>query len=148
MFQFLLGVLVATVSLFLLSVTSADSQEMDSAKDSPKTADVPSWKSFELSELQAARAKKGGAYLPFLKVPSLRLGLYELAAGARDGQSPHKEDEVYQVLKGRAVLEVEGDRVDVKPGSVVFVKAGAKHRFVDIKENLSLLVFFSAHRQK
>ena len=70
-------------------------------------------------------------------------GIYRLAAGAVDPQTPHTEDEVYYVLEGRAKIEVEDDRYDVEPGSIVFVRAGADHRFYDIESDLTVLVFFA-----
>ena len=67
-----------------------------------------------------------------------------LPTGGQDRQSPHGRDEVYYVVAGRAVLEVDGDRQSVKAGSVVYVKADVDHRFVEIEEDLEVLVFFAA----
>jgi quercetin dioxygenase-like cupin family protein len=36
--------------------------------------------------------------------------------------------------------------VPVEPGSVAFVAAGVEHRFVDISEDLEVLVFWSPAR--
>jgi mannose-6-phosphate isomerase-like protein (cupin superfamily) len=85
----------------------------------------------------------GGPWLEFLRVPAMSAGLYRLPAGGRDEQTPHREDEVYVVLEGRATLEVDGDRVAVGPHSIVFVPANADHRFVDIQEDLVSLVVFA-----
>jgi mannose-6-phosphate isomerase-like protein (cupin superfamily) len=70
--------------------------------------------------------------------------VYALAAGAEDKQSPHTEDEVYHVLRGRAVLRVDSQDYPVQAGSIVFVAAHAVHRFHSIQEPLETLVFFSA----
>jgi len=44
---------------------------------------------------------------------------------------------------------VAGERRPVRPGSIVFVAKEVEHRFVDIEEDLSLLVFFAPeHRQR
>jgi quercetin dioxygenase-like cupin family protein len=85
----------------------------------------------------------GRAYTEFMRYPSLSLGLYRLAAGSIDGQSPHGEDEVYYVLSGRAQILVGGESRAVGPGSVVFVATGVEHRFHDISEDINLLVFFA-----
>lgn len=98
---------------------------------------------FESSVLIAQQMVKGGAYLEFLRRESMSAGLYVLDAGADDGQQPHTEDELYYVIEGRAVLEVDGDQRPVQPGSVVFVAAGVAHRFHSIASKLSVLVFFS-----
>ena len=66
-----------------------------------------------------------------------------LAAGSTDTQSPHAEDEIYYVVSGRGAIDVAGERRPVQPGSIVFVAKEVEHRFVDIEEDLSLLVFFA-----
>lgn len=99
---------------------------------------------FPLAELEQQLAKTGGNWLPFLDVPTLRTGFYKLPKGAEDGQSPHDQDEVYCVIAGKAALEVAGVRHEATAGSVLFVGARVPHRFVDIEEDLSVLVFFSA----
>ena len=59
---------------------------------------------FELAELITQREWTSNAYLEFLKVPDLSMGLYFLLAGGVDPQSPHTEDEVYYVVSGRAKI--------------------------------------------
>lgn len=59
-----------------------------------------------------------------------------------DRQQPHEDDEIYVVLEGTGVLQVEGEEVPVREGSAVFVEAGADHRFTAY-EHLSLLVIFA-----
>lgn len=98
---------------------------------------------FHRADLEARRADAGRPYLPFLSVPTLRAGLYEIPAGGEDGQQPHDQDELYYVLEGAAVLDADGTRQSVSAGDVIFVAAHVEHRFVDITEDLSILVFFS-----
>jgi mannose-6-phosphate isomerase-like protein (cupin superfamily) len=106
--------------------------------------DDPVWAAFELSDLIEQRQAAARPWLPFLEVSTLSAGLYVLPEGGVDHQSPHEKDEVYYVVSGRAVIEVEGERTEVGPGSVVYVQARAVHRFVDIEEELRVLVLFSA----
>jgi len=82
-------------------------------------------------------------YLEFLRRESLSVGLYRLPAGGVDPQDPHSEDEVYYVIDGRATIVVDGDRSPVAAGDVVFVEREVDHRFVDIEEDLVVLVFFA-----
>lgn len=109
--------------------------------------DEPPVEAFELPTLEAARAevqrRTGELYLEFLRRPSMSCGLYVLEAGAADPQEPHQEDEVYVVLDGRAMITVAGQDQPVGPGSVVFVARTAPHRFHDITQRLSVLVFFA-----
>ncbi|HYH92336.1 MAG TPA: cupin domain-containing protein [Candidatus Saccharimonadales bacterium] len=97
---------------------------------------------WELAEVEAVQAAGGGAYHEFLSVPDLSAGLYVLEAGATDAQSPHREDELYVVHAGRAMVTVGDDERPVRPGSMVFVAAGVPHRFHDIEERLVLIVAF------
>jgi mannose-6-phosphate isomerase-like protein (cupin superfamily) len=66
-----------------------------------------------------------------------------LAAGAEDQQTPHDDDEVYYVIRGRGTLQVANEDMPVAPGSIIYVKAHVDHRFHHITEDLELLVFFS-----
>ena len=98
---------------------------------------------FDLFEVDTRRRDAARTYLEFLRVPSLSTGLYVLARGAMDTQRPHDEDEVYFILAGRAQLDVDGDVRPVQTGSVVYVEKHVPHRFVEITEELRILVFFA-----
>ncbi len=100
-------------------------------------------KAFEIADLVAERDASGEAWIEFLRVPALSMGVYAIDAGADDPQTPHGEDEVYYVVSGRGVLRVEGVDQPVQSGSVIFVEANAQHRFHSISEDLTTLVFFA-----
>jgi mannose-6-phosphate isomerase-like protein (cupin superfamily) len=97
---------------------------------------------YELADLRAARAASGRLYHEFIRTHDLSVGLYELPAGATDPQGPHTEDEIYQVVSGRARITVGDEDRAVGPGTVIFVAADSVHRFHDITEDLVVLVFF------
>jgi len=101
------------------------------------------WETFELDELSSKRANTARPWLEFIDKASMRMGLYELPAGGTDNQTPHQEDEVYYVVEGSGTLEVADDTYAASPGSLIYVKAHVPHRFVDIKEDLKVLVIFS-----
>jgi mannose-6-phosphate isomerase-like protein (cupin superfamily) len=109
--------------------------------------DEPPVETFDVPTLDAARAevqhRTGELYLEFLRRDSMSCGLYVLEPGADDPQEPHQEDEVYVVLSGRARLAVAGQDQPVEPGSVLFVARTVPHRFHDVTERLSVLVFFA-----
>lgn len=90
----------------------------------------------------AQPSETGATYIEHLATRDLSVGTYSLRAGATDGQSPHSEDEVYVVTRGRALFTSGAQTVEVTPGIVLFVPAHEQHRFHDIAEDLSLLVFF------
>lgn len=98
---------------------------------------------FSYDDVARQRRESGEDYLQFIGEGSLSLGLYELAAGAIDPQQPHAEDEVYYVVSGRAKITVADETRDVGPGDSIFVAAMVDHRFHDITEDLSILVFFA-----
>jgi mannose-6-phosphate isomerase-like protein (cupin superfamily) len=104
---------------------------------------MPTQTFYDLPAVSAERAQSGKLYREFLRVPALSAGVYVLAAGATDPQKPHKEDEVYYVVRGRAKMLVAGEEQIVKAGTVIFVPANAEHRFFDISEELEVLVFFA-----
>ncbi len=81
-------------------------------------------------------------WVEHLAVPALSVGTYCIPAGGRDTQTPHTEDEVYVVTSGRARIATPERSADVGPGSVIFVPAGDEHRFVDVTEDLALLLVF------
>lgn len=85
-----------------------------------------------LAKLRAGKRK----YTPFFKVPSLNTGIYTLPKGQVDGQSPDGQDELYYVLLGKAKMQSDGREKTVVKASLVFVAAGATHRFIDIEEDL------------
>ena len=98
---------------------------------------------FEAPQLLLERQRAGRAYLEFLRVPTMSLGIYSLPSGGVDPQKPHNQDEVYYVLQGRATIRVGAEDRAIEPGSIVFVAAGVEHRFHSITEELTLLVFFA-----
>src|SRR5437870_2823473 len=97
---------------------------------------------FDIEGAKARLAAAGGGYEIVHESPGLEIGVYVLVAPEPDRQQPHADDEVYVVLEGRGVLEVEGETVDVSEGKAAFVPAGADHRFTGY-EGLSVLVVFS-----
>lgn len=110
-------------------------------------SDTLNFKAFTLEELEGQMKESGSPWLPFLKVPTLSTGIYSLKVGATDRQQPHKQDEVYYVLKGKAKFEAGEEKANLAVGSILFVKANVPHRFYDIEEDLEVLVFFSSAKE-
>lgn len=98
---------------------------------------------YSLPELLEKRESAGKRYLEFLRIPSMSAGIYVLAAGASDPQRPHKQDELYYVVQGRARMRTGSEDRDVNPGTVIFVAKEVEHRFYDIHGELVVLVFFA-----
>ena len=98
---------------------------------------------FKIGEIDRQRAEAAKLYREFLRVPSMSAGLYVLPAGSTDPQSPHHEDEMYYVIRGRACFRAGDENAEVSAGTVLFVAAAVEHRFYDITEELAVLVFFA-----
>jgi mannose-6-phosphate isomerase-like protein (cupin superfamily) len=96
-----------------------------------------------LAEIEEQRSESGKSYREFLRVPAMSAGLYVLPAGETDKQKPHREDEIYYVIRGRARFKAGSEDREVSAGSLIFVAAEVGHRFYDITEELAVLVFFA-----
>jgi mannose-6-phosphate isomerase-like protein (cupin superfamily) len=104
---------------------------------------------FELKDLVEKQRRSGRPYLEFLRVDTMSSGVFILKAGSVDTQNPHTEDELYFVIKGRASFRVGEEQQKVAAGSIIFVQAEKPHRFLDVEEDLEVLVFFSpAERER
>jgi mannose-6-phosphate isomerase-like protein (cupin superfamily) len=98
---------------------------------------------FNIADAEKRREQSAKRYLEFLRVPAMSAGIYVLPAGGTDTQSPHQEDELYYVVRGRARMRAGSEDQAVSEGSAIFVAAGVEHRFYEITEELTLLVFFA-----
>jgi len=61
-------------------------------------------------------------------------------------QTPHTQDEIYIIIRGRGVLIHDGKRDSFESGDILFVAAGTEHQFEDVAGNLALWrVFYGPH---
>jgi mannose-6-phosphate isomerase-like protein (cupin superfamily) len=93
--------------------------------------------------IAAQRADDGRDYHEFLRTEAMSAGIYALGPGATDPQTPHAEDELYYVVRGRGRFQQGDDDQEVGPGHVLFVPAREPHHFHDVTEELVLLVVFA-----
>jgi mannose-6-phosphate isomerase-like protein (cupin superfamily) len=59
-----------------------------------------------------------------------------------DTQTPHKQDELYVIIKGHGAFYRDGERTSVKKGDVLFVPAGMEHRFENFSDDFAVWVIF------
>jgi mannose-6-phosphate isomerase-like protein (cupin superfamily) len=60
----------------------------------------------------------------------------------RDVQEPHRQDEIYIVKSGAGTFFKSGDVRVFGPGDVIFVEAGAEHRFESFSADFETWVVF------
>src|SRR3989475_10296324 len=71
---------------------------------------------FQLTEIEQQRLLTGKRYFEFLRVPALSAGLYVLPTGGADPQGPHKQDEIYYVIRGGARLRIGSEDQEGRAG--------------------------------
>ena len=59
-----------------------------------------------------------------------------------DIQTPHKQDEIYVIIKGDGFFVRDGERVACKKGDILFVPAGMEHRFENFSGDFATWVIF------
>lgn len=86
---------------------------------------------------------QGQDFHVFLDNATMSVEYLEYPAGHVDPQSPHDWDELYYIISGTSDFTADGVTSSVKAGDSIFVAAHIEHKFHDITEALSVIVFFS-----
>ena len=98
-----------------------------------------------LAEAQSAIPGPAGEHsLSFLQRGTLNIKLSLPVRPNR--QTPHDQDEVYIIVRGRGVLFHNGGRDRFEAGDLLFVAAGTEHHFEDFTEDLAVWVVFYGPR--
>src|SRR3954454_18949103 len=95
----------------------------------------------DVNEAKERLLAAGGGWEVVHTSPGLEVGVYVLVAPEPDRQQPHEDDEVYVVLDGSGVLQVEGVDAPLAVGDAVFVEAHAEHRFTAYEQLATLVIF-------
>jgi mannose-6-phosphate isomerase-like protein (cupin superfamily) len=103
--------------------------------------DRPVSHSFDVRQVAERLAAGDGGYEVVHESPGVEVGVYVLVAPEPDRQQPHEWDEIYVVLEGTGLLDVEGEAISLTEGGAIFVRAGTEHRF-SAYERLAVLVLF------
>ena len=59
-----------------------------------------------------------------------------------DTQTPHKQDEIYVIIKGHSTFYRNGERISCKKNDVLFVPAGMEHYFENFSDDFATWVIF------
>jgi len=82
-------------------------------------------------------------------VAVLRRGPLDVAFSLPQGprqQTPHAQDEIYFIIRGRGFLLHDSKRDAFESGDILFVAAGTEHQFDDTSDDLAVWrVFYGPH---
>jgi mannose-6-phosphate isomerase-like protein (cupin superfamily) len=66
-----------------------------------------------------------------------------LHPGAAIGYHPQKEDEVYYILSGEGMMQMNGKEFSVKPGDAILTRPGSSHGLKQVgKDDLVLIIVY------
>jgi mannose-6-phosphate isomerase-like protein (cupin superfamily) len=143
----LLGLVVLTVVL-MPSSPAIYAQESHSvaASKSQKPGGYVLERDKDVARNEPGTHNGGGetiGYSFFSKTPNLKLVFRKRAfkPGSAIGYHLQREDEIYYVLSGRGMMNVDGKEFEVGPGDAVLTRPGSSHGLKQIgKEDLVILI--------
>lgn len=59
-----------------------------------------------------------------------------------DNQTPHRQDELYVIVRGHGHFNRKSEMIECKAGDVLFVPAGMEHRFENFTDDFATWVIF------
>lgn len=97
-----------------------------------------------LPQTASAGYPHGTPFVQALAHGSLRVELFAPSTSGlgKDIQQPHAQDELYVVQSGQSDFVLEGRSDPVQAGDVLFVPAGANHRFENFSSGFVTWVVF------
>lgn len=84
--------------------------------------------------------ESGNEFIKLFTHGSLVVEIYK--PDKADKQTPHTRDEIYVIVNGSGEFFLEGKRTTFSPGDILFVPAGAEHRFENFTDNFVTWVLF------
>lgn len=101
------------------------------------------WKKWSAPHMALPDNNTENSWNVFLEVPTMITGIYSLPRTVGgDSVLTHQVDEINYVVKGQAKFAVGDEEMVVGPGSIVYVKAGNGHRFLDLQEDFQVYIMF------
>ncbi|HSF18180.1 MAG TPA: cupin domain-containing protein [Vicinamibacteria bacterium] len=89
------------------------------------------------AEAQASILGRAGEHA----IVVLRRGTLDIALSLPERptqQTPHAQDEIYVIVRGRGVFLNDGRRDSFEAGDLLFVAAGCEHQFEDLTDDVAL----------
>lgn len=101
------------------------------AEPEPIAATRPRYQVAQMADIPGVPCPCGTAKRAFTDDPDGRASFHVTTISADSKVHYHKKlTEIYYVLEGEGHMELDGRRVDLKPGTAVMIKPGCRHRAV------------------
>jgi mannose-6-phosphate isomerase-like protein (cupin superfamily) len=100
---------------------------------------------FDITGAKARLCAADGGYELVHESTRLQICVYTLVAPEPDHQRMNADDELYIVVEGNGILDVDGEQLELREGRAVFVPAGADHCF-SAYEHLTVLAILERER--
>ncbi len=95
----------------------------------------------QLNDILSELDNNDGYFRDFINTEHIQAGILRLHANDIDMQEPHPVDEVYFVIRGDGMINLNGKDYPIKEGSSIYVPAGTEHRFQ--RNSQDLVVFYA-----
>ncbi|MCL6265966.1 cupin domain-containing protein [Flagellimonas myxillae] len=110
---------------------------------STKTNHQNKTKKFSKAEIEAERDASENVWNSFIETSTMVAGLYMLPKSLNgDNTLTHSFDEINYVVNGSAKFKMNDTVIDVKPGSMMWVKRGVGHYFYDLSADFDVFILF------
>ncbi len=97
---------------------------------------------FDLEKVISA-VPNSGYFHNFLNIKTMEVGLINLKKDQKDTQQPHSFDEIYYIICGKGIIEIDGIKNDVNPGKIIYIPKKVRHSFHAISDKIIALYVIS-----
>lgn len=110
---------------------------------STKTNHKNKTQKFTKEQIESKRNSSENVWNSFIETSTMVAGLYMLPKSLNgDDTLVHDFDEINYVVKGTAKFKMNDSVIDVKPGSIMWVKRGVGHYFYDLSDDFDVFILF------
>ena len=142
--------LLLLASLFSVSQLSANQLETNQGTDADKPPAVPgpfidndaiTWK---VNEFNVARWKTlvGGIEGGQIDADDVQFGIWELAPAATYHGHKHAAPEIYHIVSGSALWQVDDTSREVSAGTTIYTKPGQVHKMINLTDEPVQAIWF------
>jgi mannose-6-phosphate isomerase-like protein (cupin superfamily) len=93
-----------------------------------------------IKALQSLSDKESEIFVKVLQHGSMSVEIYRPVN--IDPQSPHTQDELYVIISGSGQFMLNAKYTDFQQGDIIFVPAGAQHRFENFTKDFATWAIF------